>query len=286
MTDARHAPFWVVGAASFVVGFVPLALHARLDDPKLLAGAFTGWAVAMFLLAACGGLIAATTFAPGDQPRPGWLLLAGGYLVLVPARLAVGSIPDGLYEAAVSLDDLRSLASVVSTAAELAGLVLLGRAWRSSGLDEGTPAARLLLRLVSLAVAAALAGPDLVRQLPAALHGDTAAWADVVTDVLDGAVFVVAVPVLRAALTLGGGLVAWPWAFLTASVFGWLLYDALAAYGAVLTPRVARTLEEVCRTWACGFALTAGIAQRWVLGAPPGAAPQASAAPHLHPPVA
>jgi hypothetical protein len=78
---------------------------------------------------------------------------------------------------------------------------------------------------------------------------------------------VVAVPVLRAALVLGGGLVAWPWLLLTASLVAWLGYDATAVYGgaAGLDHRTVRVVEEVFRSLGAAFAFAAGIAQRWVM---------------------
>jgi hypothetical protein len=121
--------------------------------------------------------------------------------------------------------------------------------------------------VAALAVAAALAGPDLLVRFPVALTGDVLAVGDVITDLLDGALFVVAVPVLRAALMLGGGLVAWPWLLLTASLAAWLGYDATEVYGAAagLDALTVRVVEEVFRSLGAGLAFSAGIAQRWVM---------------------
>jgi hypothetical protein len=269
MSQARRSlRFQALALVTLVVGLLPAPFATSIADPFQLAGAFFGWAVAMYLFAAGGTLVAALTFAPGEPMRPGWLLLSASYLVLAPALIRMGPKAGGLYVAAQREPLVSSLTSIVSGALAVAGFLVLSRAWRASGLDTTSRATRVTARLVALAVAVAMAGPDLVARLPAAANGDVLAAGDVVTDLLDGSLFVVAIPVLRAALVLlGGGLVAWPWLMLTASLVAWLGYDAAAMYGgaAGLDGRTLRVLEEVLRTLGAAFAFSAGIAQRWVM---------------------
>jgi hypothetical protein len=268
-----HRPFRVLAALTVAVGLLPIAFGASLADPLQLAGAYFGWTVAVYLWAAGGTVLAATTFAPGEPMRPGWLLVSASYAVLLPARLLAGPTYGGLVEGAVRLPSAVSLLSVGSASLGLAGFLLLARAWHAAELDVTSRASRLAMRLAALAVAVALAGPDLVERLPSALAGDPMAVTDVVTDFLDGALFVVAVPVLRATLALGGGLMAWPWGLLTLSLFAWLGYDAAVIWGETLglAPRTGRVLEEVMRTLGASAAFSAGVAQRWLMGSPPGA---------------
>jgi len=264
----RNLRFQALALAALVVGLLPAPFAASVADPVQLAGAFFGWAVAMYLFAAGGTLVAALTFEPGEPMRRGWLLLSVAYLVLAPALIRMGPKADGLYEATQRAPWVASITSIVSGALAVAGFLVLSRAWRASGLDTTSRAARVTARLVALAVAAAMAGPDLVDRLPAALKGDVLAAGDVITDLLDGGLFVVAIPVLRAALVLlGGGLVAWPWLMLTASIMAWLGYDAIAVYGgaAGLDAGTLRVAEEALRTLGAAFAFSAGIAQRWVM---------------------
>lgn len=271
---SSHRPFQLLAATTLAVGGLPLVFHLSLPAPAMLAGAYFAWTVAVYLAAAGGPLLAGTTFAPGEPMRPGWLLLAASYAVLLPGRLLTGITARGLVEAPVRSAAALSATSIASGALAVAAFMLLARAWRASGLDLTSRPTRVVLRMVALGVALALAGPDLVDRFPAAARGDAMAIADVITDLLDGALFVVAVPVFRAALALGGGLVVWPWGLLTLSLLAWLGYDASVIWGEAvgLTPRTARVLQEVMRGVGAVSAATAGLAQRWVMQAPPGSA--------------
>jgi hypothetical protein len=262
-----HLRFQALALATVLVGLLPAAFAAAIAEPVPLVGAFFGWSVATYLFAAMGTLVAALTFGRGEPVRPAWGLLAVSYLVLAGSLVLLGPRSSGLHEAARRGPWFDAAANIASSAMAVTGFLLLARAWRASGLDTSSRAARVAARLAALLVAAALAGPDLVERLPAALGGDPTALGDVVTDLLDGALFVVAVPVLRAALGLGGGLVSWPWLLLTASLFAWLGYDANAVYGAAagLDARSLRVAEEVLRSLGAGFAFSAGVAQRWVM---------------------
>jgi len=265
--DRRHLRFQALALTTLAIGLLPVPFSASIAAPVQLAGAYFGWALAMYLFAAGGTLVAALSFERGEPMRPGWLVLSASYLVLVPSMLRNGPKADGLYPLVATAPWLASLASIASGVLAVTAFVVLARAWRASGLDGTTRAGRLAARLAALAVAAALAGPELVEKLPATLGGDVAAAGDVFTSMLDVALFVVAIPVLHAALGLGGGLVAWPWIMLTASLVAWLGYDATAVYGAIggLDARTVRLVEEVMRTLGAAFAFSAGIAQRWVM---------------------
>jgi hypothetical protein len=263
----RHHRFKVLAAGMLAICLIPACFALSIADPVRLASAYFGWAVAVYLLAAGGTMVAALTFEPGEPLRPAWSMVSASYLVLVPVLLRIGPKASGLFDEAVPYPVLDSFASISNGILGVFGFLLLARAWRASGLDTTSAAGRLSAQLVALLVAGAMAGPELIVKLPAALAGDASAAGDVVADLLDGALFVVAVPVLRAALVLGGGLVAWPWLLLTASLVAWLGYDATAVYGgaAGLDARSVRVVEEIWRSLGAAFAFAAGIAQRWVM---------------------
>jgi len=262
-----HAPYQALALAALLVGFLPVVFGLVIKDPGQLAGAWFGFSLAGYLWAAGGALVAAFTFASGDAQRPGWLCLAASYLVLLPARLLLGPSGEGLpglgSQEGAPWNVL--LTTSVSGTLTVTGFVILTRAWRDSGLDTTPPALRIALQLGALLLAGALAGPDLVQRLGPALHGDLEALGDVVSDLMDITVLVVAAPVLRAALALGGGLVAWPWIFLTAGLVAWLGYDGMAVLLDDAAPRSARVGLEAFRSLATAFAFAAGVSQRWVM---------------------
>jgi len=263
----RHFRFKALAFSTLAVSLLPVPFAASIADPVQLAGAYFGWAAALYLLAAGGTLVAALTFGRDEPMRLAWALLSASYLVLLPALLRIGPKAAGLYQAAQRASWVLPIANMISSAMAVTSLFLLARAWRATGLDGTSRAARVATRLLALLAAVVLAGPDLVERLPAALGGDVMAAGDVVTDLLDGSLFVVAAPVLHAALLLKGGLMAWPWALLTASLAAWLGYDAIGLYGAAagLDPRALRVVEEVLRTLGTAFVFSAGVAQRWVM---------------------
>jgi len=265
--DRRHLRFQALTFAALAGALVPAAFSLSTGQPWALAGAYFGWASALYMLASFGAVVAAATYTAGDPPRPGWILLALAYPPLVLSTLVAGPRLATLAEAARRAPGLVAACNAAYGALAVAGFVVLARAWRDTGLDQTSTRSRLAARLLAVLAAALLAGPDLVERLPAALRGDAMGLTDVFTDLLDGALLVVAVPVLRAALALGGGLVAWPWALLTLSVFAWLGYDASSQWGQALglAPATARVVEEVMRSAAALCLSAAGVAQRWVM---------------------
>jgi hypothetical protein len=259
-----HAPYQALAGAVLLAGLLPLAFALVVHDDAQLIGAWFGFSVAGYLWASGGALVAALTFSAGDAQRPGWLWLSLAYLVLVPARLHLGPSGEGIMAAGEVSAWNVLVTTLLNGGYSVAGFLILTRAWRDTGLDTGSRAGRLAVQAGALLVALALAGPDLVNRLPPALHGDLEAVGDVVSDLFDMAILTVSAPVLRAALVLGGGLVAWPWVFLTAGVVSWLFYDASAVFLDSIG-RPARVAEEVFRALATASVFAAGVAQRWVM---------------------
>jgi hypothetical protein len=264
--DRRHLRFQALALTTALAGLIPTLFPLTVGEPSALAGAYFGWTAAVYLLAGVGAVVAAASYTAGDPPRPGWTCLALAYPLLVVSTLVTGPHVGGI-ETTRRVPVLLAALEVSYSALSVAGFLVLAHAWRDTGLDTTSRRSRLVARALAVLVASALAGPDLVARLPVALGGDAMAITDVVTDLLDGALLVVAVPVLRAALALGGGLVAWPWALLTLSVFAWLGYDAATLWGgaAGLSPHSARVVEEVLRSVAALSLCSAGVAQRWAM---------------------
>jgi hypothetical protein len=86
----------------------------------------------------------------------------------------------------------------------------------------------------------------------------------VASDAGDAISFCLIAPVLLTALALRGGKLAWPWAVLFVSLFGWLLFDAAGTVGAWAHASASsvRMAEELARCLACTCNFSAGLLQR------------------------
>jgi len=87
--------------------------------------------------------------------------------------------------------------------------------------------------------------------------------------------FSLVAPIALMAWTLRGGSLFWPYLYLTACTFTWMLYDMTDSLAGPLGlgPAQARTIEELWRCLACGLHFAAGMAQRWTVR---GVAPRAT----------
>jgi TRAP-type C4-dicarboxylate transport system permease small subunit len=102
------------------------------------------------------------------------------------------------------------------------------------------------------------------------MDGRTLSLVGLGSDLGDLVGFCFIAPVFLTALALRGGLLAWPWALLTAGFMGWVGYDIVNTVVRVLAgmnqlPFHLRILAEVFRSFACTFTFIAGISQRLVL---------------------
>jgi hypothetical protein len=266
----RRQSFEVLALAAVLAGTIPLVLHLAVRREAELVGAYNGWTLAIYLLAAGGTASAAWSFGRADPMRPGWVLLCVSYLLLAPGRILGGS-PDPASLSPVAAT-MRAGVGLASGWLAFLGFLELSRAWRSTDLDATSPRLKLALRIGALLLAVLLTGPELLDRLPVALRGEPLAMADVASDALDIALLVVAVPVLRAALAMGGGLIAWPWAFLTMSLLAWLGYDAVNLWGGRAGYGTATLLawEDAFCSLAAGFAFAAGVTQYRVVRMAPG----------------
>ncbi len=223
--------------------------------PEHLAGYWDGTRVAWKLLAAIGCAVAALSLSRGDYMRSFWIPLGAAYALLVVAEPAVAGVAlgDGPARAA-----LRAVLLVGANALSVLASVVLARAYRAAGL--GLPASGL--EAAGYAAAGALSvvvvGPPLLRDAIAAVTvGGAESWASAFGGLADAATFVLLVPVLRFALRIAGGRLAWPWwAFALASL-AWLAFDATELAGGR-----AAFLSEGFRTAACLLTALAAVYQR------------------------
>jgi hypothetical protein len=217
-------------------------------------------------LASLGGFLAAAlAFRGGEYLRRAWLLSGGcmAFLLLRDVTLIpwFESLP-------LPLEAVRGGLVVAANAFQVVGMLLLARAWRVAGLEPPvTRARRLGLYLAAALVALAIAGPAVLQNLRALVGGELGSLVFTASGLGDIVSMVLIAPLLLTALSLRGGLLGWPWWLLTASMLGWLLYDAalvaLPAWGA--GERIIRTVSEAFRALGGMYGLTAGVAQAWVV---------------------
>jgi hypothetical protein len=215
------------------------------------------------VLAIVGCVAAVSAFERGDHLRLAWLWLAVATILILVRdvwRLAAPAAPP-TDPVGLSLTGLWLLSNV----ALLAGVWLLARSWRVAAIDlPGGRSGMVTAAVVAAALSLAVAGPFAWRHLQTVIAGDWAAVPSLVSAVVDILALCLLAPLFLTAIGLRGGLFAWPWALVTASMFSWVLYDAAAG----LTPNLdlqGFPLTDVFRGLAQNFLFAAGLAQRWAV---------------------
>jgi len=240
-------PFVALAAFWLALGLVPVAEHASLYRVEIELAK---------LAALVGCTAAALRFQRGDYLRIGWLLQAQCYLMIlvndVFFRAGMGLFGDASWAPLAG-----SLVVAVGNAGQLVGTVWIARVWRVAGFDlAGSPLQRRAVFVAAVAIALVAAGWLVVTSARAFAHGETAALVDLFSSVADIISFALIAPLVLTAIAFRGGSLGWTWALFTASLFGWLLFDAALSFG------MAKTIAESTRLLACMFGLSAGLAQR------------------------
>ncbi len=151
---------------------------------------------------------------------------------------------------------------MLSNVGLLSGVWLLARTWRVAAIS--LPVGRggaVAVTLGALVLALLVAGPGALAEARQVAAGDWSALILLVSAVVDILSLVLLAPLLLTTLALRGGLFAWPWGLLTASVVAWLLYDGAAALAPSLAPG-GFPLPDVFRGLAENFLFVAGLAQK------------------------
>lgn len=233
----------------------------RLVLPVSAEGAVNrSFNVAAFLLAALGSLAAARSFQTSDYLRIAWHTQAAGSLLL-----AVSSVLRGL-EPADTMLLARTPLVFMANVMTVIGAVIFARAHRVAGLElPWTRQARVTFFAAITAVALLAAGPSIGVLVKPALRGDMTSWMQIFSAIGDFVFLVLIAPIFMTAVALRGGLLTWPWVFLTASTAAWLLYDAQDSvlYFFPQLEALDRTIMTVpLRVLACTLLFAASVAQR------------------------
>lgn len=247
-------PFLALAAFLVALAAAPLADRAlvfRVEVELAKSAALFGCAAA------------ALRFGRGDYLRSAWLLLGQCYLLIL--------VNDVFFRAGLGVAGDRPWAPTasgaivfVANAGQLVGTVMIARVWRVAGFElAGSPAVRRAVVIASVAIALVAAGDLVFTSARAVAHGDKVALVDLFSSVADIVSFALIAPFLLTAIAFRGGSLGWTWALLTASLFGWLLFDAALSFGA------SRGVSESIRLLACTFGMAAGLAQRMAVRAAP-----------------
>lgn len=211
-----------------------------------------------------GCLAAALAFERGDYLRRAWLTYGSCSLLLViKDLLGAGDAP--------SMGLARGLLVVLANALLAAGAWMLARAWSVSGIEEDEPDRKRRRRLIFAAFALlslGITGLPLVHDVRSLLDGHFDALVSIASDFGDAIVLALVAPVATTALAMRGGLLRWPWGYLTMAGVTWLAYDVSSGLIDAwhVGPGVALVASEALRAVANGFAFAAGTAQRMALG--------------------
>ena len=249
------AVFLALDAAFFGTSGYTTFLRAEVETAKTLT--------------LVGSWAAAFAFEKGAYQRRAWLFI-GGCMALLLMRDFVNLTP---FFQGLPPRTLATLAGVLVAAANVSQVIgtwMLARTWKVAQLElPGSRAAQWATVAVVGLLAAACAGPSVVRSGLAVLHGDLSRASGVASGLGDMISLWLIAPLLLTAIALRGGLFGWPFSLLTASYLAWLGYDALAILGPELGlgPHASRTGAELFRALGCLFGFSAGLAQRQVVTA-------------------
>jgi hypothetical protein len=249
MPFATLAAFWIA------LALVPAAQHPALYGSEIeLAklAAFVGCAAAAF------------RFQRGDYLRTGWLLQAQCYLlILLNDVLFRGGM--GVFGNEPWAPMAGGVTVLVANAGQLVGTVWIARVWRVAGFDlAGSPVVRRAVVVGAVAIALVSGGWLVVTSARAVAHGQTASLVDLFSSIADIGSFALIAPLVLTAIALRGGSLGWTWGLFTASLFGWLLFDATLSFASVVASNAdaVKRVEESVRLLACTFGMAAGLAQR------------------------
>jgi len=222
--------------------------------------------VAAVQLAAClGSAYAASAFGRHDHLARAWGLQGANYLLLFARGIGVATGLLAGSKAALTAD---GIVIFIANLSAVAATWMLARTGALAGVGlEMSALRRRLIFAAGAAIAFAAAGRGMLLYLNNLRNGDLSAIVSIVSRLGDIACFMLIVPLLSTALALRRGLLVWPWALLAASLLCWLAGDAVLTVGRLSGLTLAQALPyyDVFRVPACLLAMSAGVAQRWVI---------------------
>ena len=256
-------------AIPIVVGAAYLVAQSFFAEEPARRTFFIVEIAIMKLLGAAGCFVAASRYRRREYMGVAWYLIGIDYFLLFAKDLMFGKtvhLPNLDPELAATL---RVIFVVIGNVASAVGCVMLARVWHVAGIAlPGSRRLQYAAMLVGIAVAVALVGWGTWQDLGTLRHtGDKDAYVAIASNLGDIVSFSAIAPILLTAIAMRGGALAWPWALVTLSNMGWLLYDMSWSFERqwALSEHTLRIVAEFWRGQGCIMAFAAGLAQRWAI---------------------
>jgi len=221
------------------------------------------------MLGAVGCFVAASNYRKREYMGIAWYLIGGDYFLLFVKDLLFGRVlhlPGLDPETAATL---RAVFVILANIGAGVGCIMLARVWHVAGIAlPGSRRIQYTAMLIGIGIAVAIVGWGTWQDISHVRNnGDKEAIVAVASNLGDIVSFSAIAPILLTAIAMRGGALAWPWALVTLSNVGWLLYDMSWSFERqwALSEHTLRIIAEFWRAQGCAMALSAGLAQRWAI---------------------
>ena len=255
-------------AIPVVTGILFLILQAMFVEDHGRTLFFTSEIATMKLFGAAGCFIAASRYRRREYMGIAWYLIGIDYFLLFVKDMLFGRtihLPNIDPELASTL---RVIFVIIGNAGSAIGCVMLARVWHVAGIAlPGSRRLQYAAMLVGIAFAVALVGWGTWQDIGNLRSGDKESYVAIASNLGDIVSFSAIAPILLTAIAMRGGALAWPWALVTLSNVGWLLYDMSWSFERqwALSEHTLRIIAEFWRGQGCIMAFAAGLAQRWAI---------------------
>jgi hypothetical protein len=249
-------------------GLVYLVLQSFFVDEQTRRLFFVVEIALMKLFGAAGCFVAASRYRRREYIGIAWYLIGLDYFLLFAKDLLFGRVihlpnldPD-------LASTLRIIFVVIGNVGSAIGCIMLARVWHVAGIAlPGSRRIQYAAIVIGIGLAIAIVGWGTWQDFGHLRHGDKEAYVAVASNLGDIVSFSAIAPILLTAIAMRGGALAWPWALVTLSNVGWLLYDLSWSFERqwALSEHTLRIIAEFWRGQGCILAFAAGLAQRWAI---------------------
>lgn len=236
--------------------------YAVIDDPGLRKSVVSAAVLNAKALSVIGSLLGMLRFSRGDYMHKAWAASLVYCVSLVEADVWVLLIGPRVGPDATGIG--RGIIIVVCNVFSVLSVWLFARAASVSGLFAvSSRVDRVLTMVPAAALALLIAGKPAWDDTVSLLQGDMGAIARVVSSLGDIASFILVAPLVMTVLKLRGSPLRWPFVYIAASIFCYLVFDLgdLVLRNTSAPPNLLTNIQDACRILACLFIFAAGVAQ-------------------------